>query len=494
MRTPLHRPICDRLGCTYPVALAGMGGVARAELAAAVIEAGGFGTLGMVREPPALIRSEVAQLRRRTGGRFGVNLIPAATDAALLDAQIETCIALEVPVVVLFWDVMPAVMARLRAAGITVLCQIGSAGEAAEAEAAGAAAIIAQGVEAGGHVRGLTPLETLVPEVAAAVTVPVLAAGGLADGADLATVMALGAQGAVLGTALMATHESFAHTYHKHRLVDARADDTVLTDVFHVNWPRGAKVRVLRNSVISGERGDPFAEGRVVIGEEEGRPIHLFSTDSPLRSMTGDFEAMALYAGRGVGRIDAIVPAGERLRAILAEAEALVDAGAAAPAAPQFASPACSAREMDDAYMGFAARDEIVAALNELLEAERAGARVALRSRAAAQDDAAEALLAAIQRDEARWCAVLTRAIHALDGTPSPRTGAFLDKALAIPELPARLAFLNRGQGWVVRKLTDLLPRIRDDELHAALRAMLDAHAHNIGTVERHLSAREPAR
>lgn len=106
----------------------------------------------------------------------------------------------------------------------------------------------------------------------------------------------------------------------------ARASDTLLTEDFHVNWPPHAAVRVLRNSVTRGERGDPFgpapATGPAVIGEEEGRPIHLFSTDSPLRSMTGDFEAMALYAGRGVDRIAGVEPAADCVRRIAAEAAA----------------------------------------------------------------------------------------------------------------------------------------------------------------------------
>jgi nitronate monooxygenase len=94
MATPLHRPVCDLLGCTHPIVLAGMGGVARSELVAAVTEAGGFSFLGMVREPVDLIRSEVAALRARGIERFGVNLIPAATDPALLEAQISACIDL----------------------------------------------------------------------------------------------------------------------------------------------------------------------------------------------------------------------------------------------------------------------------------------------------------------------------------------------------------------------------------------------------------------
>ncbi|MBN9574053.1 MAG: nitronate monooxygenase [Alicycliphilus denitrificans] len=318
--------LCRLLGCRLPLLLAGMGGVARSELVAAVTGAGAFGFLGMVREPLALIEREVAQVRARTGLPFGVNLIPAATPAPLLREQVGLCITLRVPVVCLFWDVDRAVVERLRGAGITVVHQVGSVQDALDAQAAGAQALIAQGVEAGGHVRGRQPLARLLAGVLAAACVPVAAAGALADGRDVARVLAAGAQAAVLGTALIATHESFAHDYHKRRLVAARAGDTVLTEDFHVNWPPHAAVRVLRNSVTRGERGDPFgpapATGRTVIGEEEGRPIHLFGTDSPLRSMTGDFEAMALYAGRGVDRIAGVEPAADCVRRIAAEAAA----------------------------------------------------------------------------------------------------------------------------------------------------------------------------
>jgi nitronate monooxygenase len=322
----LRRPICDLLGCNYPVVLAGMGGVARSELVIAVTEAGGFGFLGMVREPVALIRAEVERVRARTRRSFGVNLIPAATDRALLDAQLAECIALDVPVVCLFWDLVPDALQRLRDAGIVVICQIGSAAEAQEAQAAGAQALIAQGREAGGHVRGQIPRNKLLSEVLDAVDIPVLAAGGIVDGADLAAILSRGADGAVVGTAFLATEESFAHDYHKRRILDSRKGETVLTDVFHVNWPIGAPVRVLWNSVTEGRRGDPFAGERTVIGWEEARPIYLFSTDSPLKSMTGDFEAMALYAGMGVGRIDTIPRAGDRLRRMVTEAAQLLDA------------------------------------------------------------------------------------------------------------------------------------------------------------------------
>jgi nitronate monooxygenase len=231
-----------------------------------------------------------------------------------------------VPVVALFWELVPGVVERLRDAGILVVYQVGSAKEAETAQRAGAHIMIAQGVEAGGHVRGTTPLKRLLSEVIASSDVPVLASGGIVDGRDLADALSSGADGVVIGTAFLASPESFAHDYHKERIVTARSQETFLTDMFHINWPIGAPVRVLQNSATQGLRGDPFGP-KSVIGEEEGRPIYLFSTDSPLRSMTGDFEAMALYAGQGVDRIDAIIPVGDRLKAIVAEAQRLLSAG-----------------------------------------------------------------------------------------------------------------------------------------------------------------------
>ncbi|MBN9307281.1 MULTISPECIES: nitronate monooxygenase [unclassified Devosia] len=360
--------ILSLLGCRHPLVLAGMGGVARSELVAAVSEAGGFGFLGMVREPPALIRREVEAVRRRGIERFGVNIIPAATDRLLLEQQVDTILELEVPAVALFWDFDAALVRRLTDAGICVVYQVGSAAEAAAARDAGAAIVIAQGCEAGGHVRGTIPLARLLPDVVAAVDIPVLAAGGLARGDDLVTATALGAEGVVLGTALMAAEESFAHQYHKQRLLLAAASDTLLTDTFHINWPIGARVRVLSSAVAAGERGPDAPDRRVVIGEEDGRPIYLFSTDSPLRSMTGDFESMALYAGTGVGSISAIRPAADIIGALLAEADtAPIGAAAARDAANELASPVCYIGEMSGAYVGQLEAGEIAEEMTKLL-------------------------------------------------------------------------------------------------------------------------------
>jgi Domain of unknown function (DUF6306) len=148
----------------------------------------------------------------------------------------------------------------------------------------------------------------------------------------------------------------------------------------------------------------------------------------------------------------------------------------------ELSSPACAMHEADDAYMGYAGAEELARFLNELLEAERAGARVALASAPAAGPFTD--LLQMIEHDGMRWCAMLTRQLGARGVEPSQSVGAFFEKAMAVADLPARIIFLNRGQGSVVRKLRELLPRVRDEGLrrHLAemLAEMLQAHEANI--------------
>ena len=321
----LHTPACDLLGCRYPVVLAGMGGVARSDLVAAVTSSGGYGFLGMVRESPDLIRREIHRVRRVCDGGFGVNIIPAATAPGLLQAQMDACIEENIASVCLFWDVYPEVVRRLKAAGIVVVHQVGSVRDAVAAERSGCDALIVQGIEAGGHVRGCLPLKDLLPEILDATRLPVLSAGGLVSGADLVDHLKAGAQGIVLGTAFLVSRESFAHDYHKERVIAANTEDTCLTYLFRINWPFGARCRVIRNSVSGNGPANEFANpgNRKVIGEDAGNRIYLYSTDSPLRSTSGHLEAMALYAGAGVSRISRIEPAQTILRRILDEAAAI---------------------------------------------------------------------------------------------------------------------------------------------------------------------------
>jgi nitronate monooxygenase len=325
----LRTTLCDLLGCDVPILLAGMGGVSRWEVAAAVAEAGGYATLGMVREEPDLIESEVTALRAKTSRPFAVNLIPAATDTSLLDAQISRCIDLGVGAFSFFWDVVPQVVERVKKAGRLVLHQVGSVAAACEAEAAGTDVLIAQGIEAGGHVHGRMGAFALTADLLRETRVPVVVSGGIADGAGLAAALAMGAAGVQCGTAFLATNESFAHPSHKLRIVEATAADTVLTDVYVLNWPAGSAVRILGNSVTvalgSNLLGhDPKKLPREPIAWDGDVARLRYSTDSPLRTTTGNLEAMPHYAGQGVGRIRDVIPAAVRLRQMASEAAELL--------------------------------------------------------------------------------------------------------------------------------------------------------------------------
>lgn len=321
----LHTPLCDILSCRYPILQAGMGGVARSELVAAVTEAGGYGFLGMVRETPDLIAREIDAVRARTDRPFGVNLIPAATDQALLEVELAVCVEKRVHSLCFFWDVHADAVAIAKAAGCRVLYQVGSVEDAIAAEEAGADAVIAQGFEAGGHVHGILSSLVLLPQVVRAVSIPVVASGGFASGESLIAALALGAQGIHCGTAFLATEESFAHAYHKDRVVRAKSEDTIYTDAFAINWPPNSPVRVIANSLTDklGQRllgHDPEDILREAIAEEGGRPIYKFSTDSPLRTTTGNLECLALFAGQVAGEIETIPSASARVGEIVSAA------------------------------------------------------------------------------------------------------------------------------------------------------------------------------
>lgn len=143
-------------------------------------------------------------------------------------------------------------------------------------------------------------------------------------------------------------------------------------------------------------------------------------------------------------------------------------------------SPPCSAANASDVYMGYADAGVLVGVLNQLLEAERAGACVAKDSLADALDEAERGKISKIQRDEGHWCVMLATEIRRLGGKPTDQTGPFHARAMAIPEIVDRLRFLNRGQAWVVRKLDEILPRVRDVRLHSALQDMRAGHVSNI--------------
>ncbi|WP_372993966.1 NAD(P)H-dependent flavin oxidoreductase, partial [Sulfitobacter sp.] len=248
------------------------------------------------------------------------------------DTQIKQCLDLGVTAFSFFWDVLPDVVARVKREDALVLHQVGTTEQARKAENAGADVIIAQGIEAGGHVHGRMGSYALAETILQRTKLPVVLSGGISTGKGLASALALGAQGVQCGTAFLATNESFAHSDHKQRVVDASGDDTVLTDVFVLNWPKGAAVRVVGNSITAALDGkllghDPDKLPRDAIAWDEGQERYRFSTDSPLRTTTGDLEAMPNYAGQGAGLIGDIIPTRIRIEQMITEAVSCLDGG-----------------------------------------------------------------------------------------------------------------------------------------------------------------------
>jgi len=307
-----------------PVVQAPIGPAATPALAAAVADAGGIGSLGASWTEPGMLRAQIRDIRRRTERPFMVNLVLAFEQ----EERLELALAEGVELVSFSWGIDAGLAARAHAAGATVLAQAGSAAEARAAVDAGCDVVVAQGVEAGGHVQGDTGMLALVEELARTLPVPVLAAGGIADGQGVAAAMAAGAAGAMLGTRFVATEEADVHAEWSARLVAASAADTVLTGLFDGGWP-GAPHRVLRNSTYRrwDEAGRPPPGSRPgegdVVAQSGGIDIERYAADEPRRDTTGELEAMCLYAGRGVGRITSVEPAADVVSRIASELAAI---------------------------------------------------------------------------------------------------------------------------------------------------------------------------
>lgn len=326
----LRTRLTDEYRLDLPFVGAGMGFVSMPPLVAAVSEAGGMGTLGAAPQPPEAVRALIRQIRALTDRPFGVNFITQFTE----DAHIDVCLEERVPVVSFHWNDPPAgYIARLRAGGVRVWMEVGSMAMARTAANLDVDAIVAQGREAGGHERGTAGTLVLVPAIIDAVApLPVLAAGGIADGRGVAAALALGAAGVWVGTRLVASREAHAHDEYKNRLVAATEADTVVTTLFGPEWP-DAPMRVLRNRVVAewaGREGVIPAEvaaeagiGRTLLGGQE-YAMPKFSAFPPTPETVGDFEEMCLAAGESAGLVRDIRPAGEIIRTMMGEAERII--------------------------------------------------------------------------------------------------------------------------------------------------------------------------
>ena len=277
--------LTELVGCTAPIQQAPMGTVSSPRLAVAVAEAGGIGsinTLGVTRE---ILRQHLDEMREQTDGVLAVSFLTDDIDAdAVADA------ASRVRIVDFFWsDPRPELVDIAHRGGALVNWQVGSVGEARAAVQAGADMVSAQGVEAGGHCRGDSPLLPLLCEVLDAVDVPVLAAGGIADARGVAAALAAGASGVRMGTRFIATEESAAHSDYVAAILAAGANSTRITDAFNdcplcASSPR-ARVLDLRDRCCGGDRR---RRGRDDAGRRRGdaRAAPLLDTADPRRQRT----------------------------------------------------------------------------------------------------------------------------------------------------------------------------------------------------------------
>jgi nitronate monooxygenase len=308
----------ELVGCSVPLQQAGMG-TSDPELAVAVARAGGLGMVSGVLLPPARLAETLDAISIPTGGAIGANfLIPFLEDPVSVDVA-----AARARVVEFFYgDPDPALVERAHAGGSLVSWQVGSTAEGLAAARASCDLIVVQGVEAGGHVRGRMGLLPLLGEILDLVDVPVLAAGGIGTPRAMAGALAAGADGVRVGTRFVAAAEAGFHGRYIDALIAAEGEDAVYTDVFFAMWP-DAPHRVLRSCVEAVQAFEGDVVGEIEFAGER-LPVPRFGVASPIRSATGAVEAMALYAGQGVGAVRARQPAAEIVTELAEGAEQLL--------------------------------------------------------------------------------------------------------------------------------------------------------------------------
>jgi NAD(P)H-dependent flavin oxidoreductase YrpB (nitropropane dioxygenase family) len=314
----IRTPFCDMMDIEHPVALGGMGSVYSPDLVAAVSNAGGLGAMGCHHLDAAGIRAGTAALRERTNKPFGLNFLLFDT----VEERFATALALQPKVMAFAWprpgQDLKAYVGRAHDAGCKVTFMANGVPEAVLAAEAGADVIIAQGTEGGGHVGWMASM-VLTPMVVDAVApVPVLMAGGVADGRGLAAAIALGADGVLLGTRFLASAESPLHQNFKQAIVESDGHDTALSELPDIAagkvWP-GAMSRSRRNAFIERWAGREWA-----LRAQQAEALAAIQ-DARKR---GDVHEAPLSMGQDAGLIKDVPAAGEIVRRIAREAEAIL--------------------------------------------------------------------------------------------------------------------------------------------------------------------------
>ena len=306
----IRTPLCDLVGIKYPIVEGGMAWVGTAELAAAISNAGGLGIIGGGNAPTEEVAREIRLAKELTDKPFGLNIPLAISECA--DDIIALCIEEGVKIVIIGAWRPGNHIARLKEAGTTVIPVVSMAALAKRLERQGVDALIAEGMESGGHIGDVATMP-LIPQVVDAVDIPVIAAGGIADGRGLVAALALGAQGIQMGTRFICTTDCTVHENYKRAILKARDRSTMTT-----GHSLGHPVRALKNPMVH-----EFEElERRGITEAE---IIEFGTGKLRRAaIDGDMTNGSVMAGQIAGMINDIVPVKELIERIVAEAEEII--------------------------------------------------------------------------------------------------------------------------------------------------------------------------
>lgn len=311
----LRTPLCDLLGIEHPILLAGMGGVSYAELAAAVSNAGGYGVLGMAGTSPGFIEDQMRKVRGLTDKPFGVDLLAATPDA--LTRAVDVIIGEGASSFVAGLGVPLPIIEKLKKGGVKVMVVCGAVRHAVKAEQAGCDAVICQGGEGGGHT-GLVGTLPLVAQAVEAVKIPVAAAGGIHDGRGLAAALALGAQGVWMGTRFIASEEAHAGEPYREAILAAGDEDTIRTRCYS-----GKPMRVMKNAYVDDWESRP--------GDIQGFPQQaIVSIQAGAMGGIGgqvddlDPDRSCFAMGQSAGGVSEVLPAGEIVARIMAEANAAI--------------------------------------------------------------------------------------------------------------------------------------------------------------------------
>lgn len=323
----------DLLRIEKPILSAPMAGAAGPDLVAAVCNAGGYGVIPLWGRSKDQVSAGIDEIRALTDRNFAVNLNLSFP----YEDQLDMCIAKGVHAVSLFWGMKPSAIARAKAGGLIVLMSVGNAEEARTAADAGADVIVAQGWEAGGHVWGQVSTMALIPAVVDAVDIPVVAAGGIADGRGMAAALMLGASGVWIGTRLLAASEATIHDVYRTRILQASEADTQWAhDLYDVGWP-DAPHRALSNSTARewvkagcSKPGRRPNEQEQIGQRPNGDPVVRYQSYTPVPETSGNVEAMSLWAGQGVSLVREVSPAADIIEEIYQEAKKLLQSGKSA--------------------------------------------------------------------------------------------------------------------------------------------------------------------